>query len=339
MMHIPWLEPQSVRAFLAASDTLNFTRAARLAFMTQSGISQHVARLEKELGVKLFSRRAGAVMLTSAGETLRGYLVRASDELTGLRATLREEVDTGTVSYAMPASCLLSPHFHSLLQERAQHFPRVQLRVSVCENQQVIERLLDERIDFGFVTSPCSQAGVATEKFCRERYVLFGPAGGLHKIATAEDLKTLPMVHYPGADIALDAWCEANFPKARASFHRLSVVGEINELAGVLSFLKEGVGYAVVAEHCVRDLVTDGVLEKVAGKNKPADNQVLIVTRKDRPQARSVAAVLDAFRRIIAQKTESAISGPCPISTPRKLGRLPDFRSSKVTTASQTGGP
>jgi hypothetical protein len=36
---------------MAAAETLNFTRAARLVGTTQSGVSQHVAQLEEQLGV------------------------------------------------------------------------------------------------------------------------------------------------------------------------------------------------------------------------------------------------------------------------------------------------
>jgi len=44
------LDGGSFKAFVAAAKALNFTTAAEKAAMTQSGVSQHVARLERELG-------------------------------------------------------------------------------------------------------------------------------------------------------------------------------------------------------------------------------------------------------------------------------------------------
>ena len=135
----------------------------------------------------------------------------------------------------------------------------MQLKVSVFDNQQVLEHLLEERIDFGFLTAKTTQTSVTYMPYCKERYVLFGPAKSKRTVNDADDLRECPMVHYPGAETALEAWAAGNFPKARVSFRRLSVVGHINELAGVLAFLREGVGYAVMAEHCARTLLAEGV--------------------------------------------------------------------------------
>ena len=57
----------SLRAFEAAARRLSFSQAAEDLFVTQSAISHHIQRLEKELGVALFERRTRAVALTEAG--------------------------------------------------------------------------------------------------------------------------------------------------------------------------------------------------------------------------------------------------------------------------------
>jgi len=58
----------SLRAFEAAARRLSFSLAAQELFVTQSAISHHIQRLETELGVALFERRARAVTLTAAGQ-------------------------------------------------------------------------------------------------------------------------------------------------------------------------------------------------------------------------------------------------------------------------------
>ncbi|MGY6268103.1 transcriptional regulator GcvA [Achromobacter denitrificans] len=58
----------SLRAFEAAARRLSFSLAAQELFVTQSAISHHIQRLEAELGVALFERRARAVALTAAGQ-------------------------------------------------------------------------------------------------------------------------------------------------------------------------------------------------------------------------------------------------------------------------------
>ena len=62
---------RQVRAVIAVCEEGSFTRAADRENATQSGISQHVAAVERALGVRLFERSTGSVKPTPAG--LRYY--------------------------------------------------------------------------------------------------------------------------------------------------------------------------------------------------------------------------------------------------------------------------
>jgi len=57
----------SIRVFVEAARCLSFSQAARTLGMTQSGVSHHVATLERHLGHRLFQRRGGPLALTDAG--------------------------------------------------------------------------------------------------------------------------------------------------------------------------------------------------------------------------------------------------------------------------------
>lgn len=56
-----------MRYVLAVAETASFTRAAEKCHVVQSALSHQVARLEKELGARLFERTSRKVWLTSAG--------------------------------------------------------------------------------------------------------------------------------------------------------------------------------------------------------------------------------------------------------------------------------
>ena len=62
---------RQIRAVIAVCEEGSFTRAAQRENATQSGISQHVAAVERALKVKLFERTTGGVTPTPAG--LRYY--------------------------------------------------------------------------------------------------------------------------------------------------------------------------------------------------------------------------------------------------------------------------
>ena len=53
--------------FLLLASTLNYTETAKNFFVSQPVLSNHIASLEKELGVRLFNRNSHAVELTEVG--------------------------------------------------------------------------------------------------------------------------------------------------------------------------------------------------------------------------------------------------------------------------------
>ena len=81
-----WPLPVDIRlveSFAVVAEELHFTRAAQRLSVSQPALSQQIARLERQLGVQLFTRSPGAVALTPAGVALWREVQPA---LAGLRA-------------------------------------------------------------------------------------------------------------------------------------------------------------------------------------------------------------------------------------------------------------
>ena len=58
---------RNLEYFLAAAEEKNITRAAKKLYISQQSLSEHIAKLEDELGVPLFERTPN-LKLTYAGE-------------------------------------------------------------------------------------------------------------------------------------------------------------------------------------------------------------------------------------------------------------------------------
>src|SRR3954468_11018314 len=84
------MELQQLRYLLAVAKTGNFSRAAEQCHVSQPSLSQQIAKLESELGERLFSRLKRRAVLTSAGEAL---LQRATRILAEVDAASRDVAD------------------------------------------------------------------------------------------------------------------------------------------------------------------------------------------------------------------------------------------------------
>ncbi len=69
----------AIRCFLTLCDTLSFTETAKRMYMTQQSVSKYIAKLEEDLGFRLFIRTHHYVALTRAGDIFhRTFALSAS---------------------------------------------------------------------------------------------------------------------------------------------------------------------------------------------------------------------------------------------------------------------
>ena len=64
------MELQQLQYFLVAAKYEHITKAANSLHIAQPALSQSIKRLEMELGVKLFERKKGGIVLTNSGKLL-----------------------------------------------------------------------------------------------------------------------------------------------------------------------------------------------------------------------------------------------------------------------------
>jgi LysR family transcriptional regulator, nitrogen assimilation regulatory protein len=194
---------RQVRAVIAVCEEGSFTRAAARENATQSGISQHVAAVERKLGVRLFERTTGAVTPTPAG--LRYYkrcveavgtLEHAAEEARSLAGEVVGDLRIGLMPTFTRA--VLAP----VLDDFVPRCPEVRLHIVEGYSSTLTDMVLDDALDFAVVPAYEGTIGLKSRLLLRDREMLIsGPRRGLPPLASVRlaDLKPLKIV-VPGPD-------------------------------------------------------------------------------------------------------------------------------------------
>ncbi len=157
---------KDIRLFVAVYEERSFTAAAEREHATQSGVSQHVRKLEDRFGARLFTRDRGTVSPTPAGESyyrrcvelLRAYQA-AESSVRSYAGGLTGEIAVGL----MPTMtrCALTP----ALSRFGEAHPNVRLRVIEAYSAVLTGQVRAGALDFAVVPGFPGLAGLKSRLF------------------------------------------------------------------------------------------------------------------------------------------------------------------------------
>jgi DNA-binding transcriptional LysR family regulator len=209
-------DPRLLRPFVALADELHFGRAAERLHVTQPALSQQIARLERQLGVRLFDRTRTRVELTEAGAAMlpaaRTAVEAAAAAAEIARGHARGEAGELRLGLSPGAHYVAQP----LLAEFARRRPRVRVRARQDSSGALAEQVADGRLELalGFCTEP--RDGVVCEWLRDEPAVVAVAAG--HALAGRS---TVALAELAGETFALvDAHDGAGYNHAVAALCR-----------------------------------------------------------------------------------------------------------------------
>lgn len=138
-----------LRVFVAVADGGSLRAASRRLDMAQSGVTQHLQKLESSVGSALFERGHRGATLTATGERLRiradvilGECQRTEDEMRQLRGEL-----TGQVSLGVAAEPMMRL-FPALLGSFRERCPRIDVHLTSATSRVLTAWVRDGSLDF-----------------------------------------------------------------------------------------------------------------------------------------------------------------------------------------------
>ena len=286
------MELRQLRYFVAVAEELHFRRAAARLHISQPPLSQQIAALESELGVRLLERTRRRVELTPAGEAFLRDARATLAELDVAVSTARaiDAGSAGVLRVGFVGSALLST-VPAAVQRFRRARPGVEIELRERSTVEALRALGTGVVDVALVRPPIEpDESVATELVVRERTIAAIPED-----SELARLRRIPLQRLAAQPLVL-------FPRSQApGFHDLligrlaatgtppHVVQYAPEMLTIIGLVAAGIGVSLVPASFAH-LALDGVTYRPL--TGAPDTELVAVTRaaEESPLARAFVA-------------------------------------------------
>jgi DNA-binding transcriptional LysR family regulator len=284
------------RTFIAAVDEGSFSAAGRKLRRAQSVVSQTLANLEAQLGVKLFDRSARYPRLTDEGRSLLMDARSVADNVDEFKArarAMREGLEP-ELSVAMdvmyPMDALTRAAAHS-----RKTYPHTPLRLYVEALGGVIKPVLDRQCSIGVIGSlPLVPDELQSEAL--PGVPLVSVASPSHPLAKSRSVISASVV---AKHVQLVLSDRTALSEGR-DFGVLSpLTWRLADLGAKHAFLKAGLGWGHMPLHMVKADLDSGMLVKIRVEAVPRAvvMPMSVVFRKDAPPGPAARAFIAQLKR------------------------------------------
>lgn len=185
-----------LRYLVAVAREQHFGRAAKSCFVSQPTLSVAIRKLEDELGVKVFERESGQIMVTAEGRPIVEQARRVLDEATRLKQIAQQKHDPLEGSLHVGAIYTVGPYlFPQLVPELRKIAPKMPLMIEENFTARLRERLRNGQVDVVIIALPFSGAGIETMPVYDEPFSVVVPTD--HPWAKRKRLKSTELAGQP----------------------------------------------------------------------------------------------------------------------------------------------
>ena len=296
--------------FAAVAKHQSLTKAADANFISQPGISTQLKLLEREYGVKLYTRTSRGVVLTPKG----GSLLREVDAILSLIQNLpkklnRNAVNTRgdflTVGGTASTSALFLP---GLLAAFKRLYPKTQIALRTNSNSQIEEMVLNSCADIALVTQRPNSAHLIAERYGHGKGVAFAaPDFRLPKKGdlTLRELPLLPLVI---RNVLRDGRAREMLKCCERLGVKLNIAMRCESPDAVKTAVKAGIGVGILFEDFVKSDIRKGMFKLVKIHGVDLTTSSFIIYRKDLPLSPAARRFRATLRDHLRQQTVSSLS-------------------------------
>lgn len=293
------MEIQQLRYVVALARDLHFLRAARRVHISQPTLSQQIAKLEAEIGAKLFERDRRRVRLTPEGERFVPYaqavldaLERAAGEMRDLKGQIGGRLRVGAIPTVGP---YLLP---GVIRRMRTIAPQLTLEFYELTTSALLARLQEGEIDLGLLALPINEPGISSLSLGAEVFYLAVPQGhpfsGRKRVSADVVRRERILILQEGHCFRDQSLEFCHMPPESAQ-----IVFQGSSLTSVMRLAAAGEGVTFVPHMAARPRENPG-LSFVRFSPPEPTREIGMIWRTSMPLGRSHHAFLDAVRTALA---------------------------------------
>ena len=302
-----------LRVFEAVARLASVSGAARELHLTQPAVSMQVKQLEEQVGMPLTERIGRRIQLTDAGEEIALHARRLAQQIGEAEAALDAmrnlrggRIEIGVVSTAK----YFAPR---LLAEYQRRHPDIELKLSVANRAEIVQRLADNSIDVAIMGTPPQHIECEASRIAEHPLVWL--ASPQHPLAALKNVEPARLAHErlivrePGSGTrgAMDRYLRAH------RVHPLQML-EMSSNETIKQAVMADMGIAFLSEHTAGLELQARRLARLRVKDTPVLRHWYFVHRTDKrllPAARAFRDFLlaEGARLIASQMAPHPGSG------------------------------
>jgi LysR family transcriptional regulator, nitrogen assimilation regulatory protein len=284
---------RDMRLFVAAYEESSFTGAAVREGATQSGVSHHIGKLEKRLGVLLFTRNKKGISTTPAADAYYRRcieILRMCEAAQSAVGDFAQGLNGEIVVGLMPSMtrCVLAPALASFMELH----PNVSVRIVEGYSGLLMRQVAAGELEFAIVPASSAMTNVRSRHFAQIPEMLISRKGTVKargRSIRLAGLDTLNLV-VPGKDNARRHLLDRYLASNQVRLHRMI---EFDAMVGTLSFVAQTDWKAILPAIIMNEQTDSSTFDMRLIVDPPLTLEFVLIEAARRPMSRSAEALLE----------------------------------------------
>ena len=292
------LDPK-LDTLLLVAEKRNFTRAAQALSLTQPAVSHHISQLEQELGVRLFVRGNGDLMLTPEGETVLRYVRRmkalekkmaeelqeAGRRLTRLRIGITHTAESSIVA--------------EVLARYTNENPGISITIVTDNINNLYDMLENFELDLAVVEGRSTRPELSALMLDTDYLVCVlantHPLSHSTMITLDEIRQEKLILRLPHSETRVR--CESALAASGESIADFQVILEVDNVATIKDLIRKNLGISILARSACMDELRKGKLTALPIENLSMTRETNLVYHRDFAHKETLQDILALYKK------------------------------------------